>query len=91
MNLQGKGRWIPRADFQLVPTKGHMLQQAKAQLYKGNGKCVHLEDGSSFQHFSHEGGHPPQLAVPRTHPGKDTVSDGNSRLVTWHKAAHLRH
>ena len=55
------------------------------------GECVHLEDGSSFQHFSHEGGHPPQLAVPSAHSGKDAVPDGDAGLVTWHKTAHLRH
>ena len=56
-----------------------------------DGRGVHLEDGSCLQHLSHEGGNPPELAVPCPHPSKDTVPDGDACLITRHKAAYLCH
>lgn len=63
----------------------------EVRLVSANLEYVDLEDCSCLQHFSHEGRHPPELAVARPHPGKDAIPDGNAGLITGDKAAHLRH
>jgi len=52
---------------------------------------LHLEDSGCFQHFGHEGGDPPHLAVPCAHPCKNAVPHRDGGLVAWDKASHLGH